>query len=378
MDNVTFEVATVFDGIDGWEYNGYRYHLAVGGQTIQAPNGDLICSWMTGGETEPADDHIVLYARSSDGGRTWGEPQVLIDKKEGEDNGSANIFRIGDRVFAMCARWPAADRYDVWHYTRKESHDNGATWVDEVPIVLYEGERLSGSFGNIIKTADGGLLGCGTFMEKRLTPLQAGVERLAHAKSQEEAQSMGPLLPGEESASDMGRTLYGMFCFKPNEDMTAFEIRGRVCNRPLGLLEGNIIQLKDGHLAMLMRAEWGGFLWRSDSYDGGYTWTDARQTDIPNPSSLAQLLRLPDGRIALFHNPTGGVVGKRGRRDKLSVWVSDDEMESWYIKQDLLEGIYLSYPCPLLMQDGSVGFGYDKNRRGTEFVRVTFPPRREA
>ncbi|MBQ6830381.1 MAG: exo-alpha-sialidase [Clostridia bacterium] len=371
---IEHEVYTVFDGLKGWEYNGKIYRLAVGGQTIVAPNGDLICSWMSGGDTEPADDHIVLYSRSTDGGRTWGDIDVLLDQKEGEDNGSANTFNINDRIFCMCARWPAGDRYDVWHYTRKESHDNGHTWVDEVPITLYEGERLSSSFGNIITLQNGELLGCGTFMQKREKPLTAGVNRLVHAKSEEEAAAMEPMMEGEDEPIDFGRTQYGMFCFKPNADMTEFEIRGRVGNRPLGLLEGNIIQHKDGHLMMIMRAEWGGFLWRADSYDEGYTWTDARPTDIPNPSALAQVLRLPDGRIALFHNPTGGVVGKRGARDIVSVWVSDDEMETWYLKEDLLFGGYLSYPCPILMKDGSIGFGYDKNRRGVEFVRVTIPP----
>ena len=145
---------------------------------------------------------------------------------------------------------------------------------------------------------------------------------------------------------------------------------GRVCNRPFGLLEGNIIELKDGRLTLLMRADWGGFLWRSDSTDGGVTWCDAYQTDIPNPSSLAQLLRLQDGRIMLVHNPTCGEVGKRDDRSKPAVWLSNDEMESWYIKQDVLSGKYLSYPSPLQLRDGRVIFSYDRDRRSAHFVEV--------
>jgi predicted neuraminidase len=143
-------------------------------------------------------------------------------------------------------------------------------------------------------------------------------------------------------------------------------------NRPLGLLESTVVQFRDGRIVMLMRAEYGGFLWRADSSDNGRTWSDARQTDIPNPTSLAALIQLPDGRIALIHNVVGGVVGKRDKRDPLSLWLSDDEMNSWYLKDDIITGGQLAYPCPLIV-DGRLVFTYDRNRREARFVEVTLP-----
>ena len=38
------------------------------------------------------------------------------------------------------------------------------------------------------------------------------------------------------------------------------------------------------------------------SYDGGETWTDGVNTDIPNPSSRVCLLRLKSGRVLLVNN----------------------------------------------------------------------------
>jgi len=124
---------------------------------------------------------------------------------------------------------------------------------------------------------------------------------------------------------------------------------------------------------MLMRAEYGGFLWRAESSDNGRTWTDAWQTDIPNPTSLAALIRMPDGRIALIHNAVGGVVGQNARRDPLSIWLSKDETESWYLKEDVITGGSLAYPCPLIV-DGRLVFSYDRNRREARFVEVELPP----
>ena len=157
---------------------------------------------------------------------------------------------------------------------------------------------------------------------------------------------------------------------------------GRIGNRPLGLLEPTWIQLKDGRIVILTRAELGGFLWRAESRNNGQTWTDAWQTDIPNPTSLASLVRLPDGRIALVHNANGGVVGEAAARDPMSVWISDDELDIWYIKADVIHATpgpgfsgNLSYPVAQIL-DGKLTFGYDHNRRQMRFVEVDVPPPR--
>jgi hypothetical protein len=141
------------------------------------------------------------------------------------------------------------------------------------------------------------------------------------------------------------------------------------------------MQMRDGRIVMLMRAEWGGFLWRAESLDNGRTWTQAWETDIPNPSSHTSLIRLPDRRIALIHNPAGR-KGTRGPRNPISIWLSDDELESWSVKQTLiatsdnyrphnwpagLDG--LAYPHAQIL-DGKLVFVYDRNRRDAMFVEL--------
>lgn len=84
------------------------------------------------------------------------------------------------------------------------------------------------------------------------------------------------------------------------------------------------------------------------------------------------LIHLPDGRIALIHNAVGGVVGRNDRRDPMSIWLSNDEMKSWYIKEDVITGGSLAYPCPLILEDKLV-FTYDRNRREARFVEVELP-----
>jgi len=124
---------------------------------------------------------------------------------------------------------------------------------------------------------------------------------------------------------------------------------------------------------MLMRAEWGGCLWRTESKDSGRTWAPAWPTDIPNPTSLACLVRLNDGRIALIHNAIGK-IGAFLQRDPLSVWISDDEMKTWSIKRDVLSRGSLAYPNGLVLHDNRFVFVYDRDHRQVCFVEIGLPP----
>jgi hypothetical protein len=57
------------------------------------------------------------------------------------------------------------------------------------------------------------------------------------------------------------------------------------------------------------------------------------------------------------------------QRDPLSLWISDDEMDSWAIKADLLHGGWLAYPAGMILDERLV-FTYDRNRRQARFVEV--------
>ena len=41
------------------------------------PNGELRCWWLSGSDNERSTDNNVLASRSTDRGKTWGEPQFV-------------------------------------------------------------------------------------------------------------------------------------------------------------------------------------------------------------------------------------------------------------------------------------------------------------
>ena len=48
-------------------------------------------------------------------------------------------------------------------------------------------------------------------------------------------------------------------------------------------------------------------------------------------------------------------------------------MESWSVKEDVITGGRLAYPCPPVF-DGWLVFSYDRNRRDARLVEVDLPP----
>ncbi len=365
---------------EGWR----QYKLAVGCCLQQAPNGDILAWWLSGSGHEPATDNCVLMARSSDGGKTWGEPRIIVPA--GEEAGALMAMQATSdgRLIALGARWPSAQEYTVWHCFRMESGDNGFTWSDPESLALRPAHNVAPG-GRLLRLDNGEWLIAASFFEKRPAPLRAEIAALAGAKSEAEALALPPAPDGKCPAGKFGTHLHGCSVFiSDRDDFRGLTEHGHIANRPLGLLEPTIVQLKNGRLVMFARAECGGFLWRTESADRGRTWTEAVETDIPNPTSLPFLIRLADERIALIHNNTGGRRGLMTARSPLSIWISDDELASWSIKADIVtrtpvprpDGFpadqpdNLAYPNGLVLADGRFVFGYDRNRRQAMFVEV--------
>ena len=361
----------VVDGHEGWKHGRITYKLACGPTIAQVPNGDLLCAWLSGSGTEPATDNNVLMARSTDLGHTWSEPWIFVPA--GKDAGALTaLYSVGDTLIGLGAHWPSDKNYTIWRYFRQESQDNGHTWSDPEPMVIYDDQA---AFGTPIVLNDGTYLYPGSVFLPREQPLRGPIEDLANAKSEEEALAIPSGEGGiPKPAEKFGTHLHGCFVLSSENGLRHdLTVQGLIANRPLGLLESTIVEASDGRTIMLMRAEWGGFLWRAESSDRGRTWTDAWETDIPNPTTKAALTKLPDGRIVLIHNAAGGVRGKSVERDPLSIWVSDDDMETWCIKEDVITGGALAYPDPEVLSDGRLVFAYDHNRRQTRFVEVEIP-----
>jgi predicted neuraminidase len=80
-----------------------------------------------------------------------------------------------------------------------------------------------------------------------------------------------------------------------------------------------------GAVHALMRTA-AGCIARTDSHDGGRTWSPVRRTDLPNNNSGIDALRIEDGRVLLVYNPVGR---NWGPRTPLTLAVSTNDGKTW-------------------------------------------------
>ena len=288
---ITIKEYTIFDGNKGYQLNGTTYRLACGPTVAECPNGDLLCAWLSGSDNEPATDNCALISHSCDGGQTWSAPSIIAPA--GNMAGCfGNMRRTSNhKMVAFTAKWPSDKNYTEWHYFKTESLDNGLTWSKPVPFTVHDNHVAIGSAPIRLSTGEY-LYGC-SFFDKRPKPLTGPRPLLARAKNEAEASAIAESENEAQRPGEMGTHLHGCSVLIAKDDETTeFTEFGYIANRPAGLLEPTVIRLKNSNIAMLMRVEWGGFLWRSDSNDNGRTWSKAWQTDIPNCTSSTKMRQI--------------------------------------------------------------------------------------
>ena len=91
-----------------------------------------------------------------------------------------------------------------------------------------------------------------------------------------------------------------------------------------GCVHMTIIPLGDGRMAAFFRRRQADFVFRSESGDGGRSWSVPEPADVPNNNSSIAALRLRDGRVALLCNPVSAAEATE-RRASLYDELGEDE-----------------------------------------------------
>jgi len=294
---------------------------------------------MTGGDHEPRRENYVAMCRSQDQGATWGKPETVIRYDDRAWLLSEVIVHGGEiRIFAQSH----LGHFDDWRVFVLTSRDNGETWDDPTP------------FSPLPRRAFVRNLYISSWGEWFL-PFQSYDVVPDPAASPLRDDSFKDARNGVLISSDEGQTWTRSADVGPTP----------------GWAENNVVELADGRLVMLIRADGTGALLRSESDDRGRTWSHPSCADIPNPGSKFRLHRLSDGRIVLIHNPNP----TPGQRNPLALWVSDDDMRSWRHKRVITDFPgKLQYPDGFVDEDeGYVHFAFDYNRHDLIYVGAKLP-----
>ncbi|MDR1094383.1 MAG: glycoside hydrolase [Clostridiales bacterium] len=316
----------------------------------RAPNGNLIIVSQCGGASEPAPQNRVYAFVSRDGGKTWGKP-ASVWPEDGRAVYATEVSVANGEI--RCYLTLHDGRFLDFRNAVAVSRDSGSTWAAE------KGPRLGGFcfLRGRLDLPDGGhLLPYQRYPIARAEndELKKRGEYVWH--SEIEFVENGVLIGGADGAYRRGGAV-------------RLPLRGSG-GKPLWQWpEPTLARLSDGAVAMLLRYNGTGYLWRSDSRDGGCTWSEPVRTDIPNPGNKPKLIQMDARRVALLNTPNAGQG--YASRNPLSVWVSADGMKTWGYKRDLTDFPgWLSYPDGIYeIETNEILLAFEFNRHDIYFIR---------
>lgn len=262
----------------------------------------------------------------------------------------------------------------------------------------------------------------------RFRPLERGADGIASGEARTLALPRGTFVRAQVTLRDDGAWMLPLFLCRTvagarwtgSHDVAALATstdRGEsweVTEVPgsTGCVHMTLVPLGDGRIAAFFRRRQADFVYRTESADGGRTWSVPEATDVPNNNSSIVAIALRDGRVALLCNPVGATdsgerraslydelgEGDDGRGDPtggvaaiwgvprapLTLCLSDDGGRSFPVRRVVEDGPgtclsnnatdgknrELSYPAMVEGPDGRLHMAFTFHRRAIKYVVV--------
>lgn len=316
-------------------------------------NGELIVSWYRGSGERKADDVAVYGARRPVGSTQWSDPFLMVDTPGFPDG---NTCLMVDERGQLLLFWPLV-LANTWESCVTQR------LVSEAPI---------GSGSPKWTRRDSLWLKPDDFSSKALRELDKAIAELTSPLSeslQKEIESVKERLPDKlyqrlgwqprckPTVLKSGRIVLPLYTDTYSFSIMAIsDDHGATwkASEPLigfGNIQPAVLERKDGTLVAYMRENGlSGRVRVCESTDQGNTWGTVYSSELLNPGSGLDAVRLASGRWIMIHNDT--LEG----RNRLALSYSDDEGKSWkhgrYLENQP-SGSY-HYPAVIQTRDGLV------------------------
>ncbi len=313
-------------------------------------DGHVLVAWFAGSREGAGD--VAIWSSRRMPGQGW-SPSVKVADEPGLPHWNPVLFRPPGTA-SVVLFYKVGHEILRWQTRVLRSEDGGGTWTE--PVDLVPGDE--GGRGPV-----------------KNKPIVLAGGTWAAPASIERAHTWDAFV---DLSDDEGRT-WRQSRLVPLDHVT---FAGK------GVIQPSLWESAPGRLHMLLRSTCG-HACRSDSTDGGQTWSAVTATSLPNNNSGLDLVRLADGRLVCIHNPVGLSWGPR---TPLTAAVSVDNGHTWRHWLTLEgeepggEGEWssgeggsarnedeLSYPAVVSGVGGELVVTYTWQRRGIACVRMPPP-----
>ena len=295
---------------------------------VKMSDGRLMSAYFAG-TGEGYDDVRIWFSVYENG--TWNKP-AQVPSEDTVAHWNPVLINFGDFV-RLYYKVGAEIPYWVTKYT--DTYDGGKTW--SAPQELVPGDTSGGR---------------GPVRNKSVVLTDGTV--IAGASTEQ-----GPWRAFFDISVDGGKTW----------EKTDFIVAKGINGKEIGMIQPTIWQDKEGAVHAMFRTDCGR-IYRSDSLDGGRTWSEAYSTGLMNNSSGIDCVMTDDGRLWLVHTPVGMKV-----RNRLILSVSEDNGETWKDVMTLENSINLAaeYSYPAIIAEGNrLYITYTHSRKTINYAFIEY------
>src|SRR5690349_4109093 len=269
---------------------------------VETPKGDLLVCWFHGSGERTADDVLIRAARWNKEKRSWGQPFTLADAPGFPETNPVLFVDRRARLFffwplIIAHRWETAlMKYRV--STDYEQTDGPPVWGFQDNIVLIPKNMAPKTKAFVAAETE------------RNPQLAAAGQRLVERAEDEYFSRMGWFTRTHPLELPSGRLLVPMYSDGYSFGIMAISDDGGITwkgSEPivgLGGVQPSVVRKNDGTLVAYLRDNGPAPKRAHISYskDDGVSWTFAKDTDIPNPGTSIEVVRLKDGNWVGVYN----------------------------------------------------------------------------
>ena len=316
------------------------------------PTGELLAAFF-GGTKEGAGDCAIWLAHCTHG--LWQAPRRIL-AEPGMPHWNPVLHADGARLLLF---YKAGGTVHSWQTRVAVSTDRGISWGAPRELVPDDPMPRGPVKNKLLVLADGAWLAPGSVEDAR--HWDAFVDRSAD-RGASWTLSPIPLSHGHPASTGGGTPWQGLAANRLWESDPARAFAWD------GVIQPSLWESMPGCVHALLRST-RGVAYRSDSADGGLTWSAACPTPLANNNSGLDLARRSDGTLVLACNP---VSGNWSARTPLVLMTSTDNGASWQ-QAAILEDAdgEFSYPAIIPTPDGGLHVAYTWNRAAIAWRAIT-------